>query len=175
LDIAIDDFEGEDNASRSRSFFTIEFMNAATGEQELRYTRDGAFVLGPDGVMRTVGGNPVLGENGRITLEGDDFVVTKDGWVTQNDVTVDRLRITSFEDPHTLRKVGGNLLVATDDSVERPFDGVLRQFYLEQSNVSIVTEMVGMITTMRAYEANQKIIHAIDGTLDKACNEIGRV
>ena len=108
-------------------------------------------MLGPDGVLRTVTGNFVLGENGRITLNGDDFVVGMDGQVMQNGAVVDRLRITSFEDPHTLRKMGDNLYVATEGSVERAFDGVLRQYYLEQSNVSIVTEMVDMITVMRAY------------------------
>ncbi|MCL2146290.1 MAG: flagellar hook-basal body protein [Synergistaceae bacterium] len=175
LDIAIDDYEGEDNASRARSFFTVEYLNEQTGETEVRYTRDGAFVLSPEGTLMTVDGNAVMGEGGRITLAGDEFVVTMDGQILQNDVLVDRLVITSFEDPHTLRKTGDNLYYATEQSVEREFDGVLRQFYLEHSNVNPVTEMVDMITVMRAYEANQKMIHAIDGTLEKACNEVGRV
>jgi flagellar basal-body rod protein FlgG len=175
LDIAIDDYEGEDNASRARSFFTVEYRNAETGETETRYTRDGAFVLGVDGVLRTVTGEAVLGENGYIRLEGDEFVVTKDGLILQNDRRIERLRVTSFEDPHTLRKTGDNLYTATEESVEIPFDGVLRQCYLEKSNVSTVTEMVDMITVMRAYEANQRMIHAIDSTLEKACNEVGRL
>jgi len=175
LDIAIDDYEGEDNASRARSFFTIEYRNQQTGETETRYTRNGAFVLSPDGTLMTVDGNPVLGERGRITLSVDEFTVTADGTIIQDNAIVDRIRITSFDDQHTLRKVGDNLLVTTDQSTERAFDGVLRQFYLERSNVAIVTEMVDMITVMRAYEANQKMIHAIDGTLEKVCNEVGRV
>ncbi|MGO1712937.1 MAG: flagellar basal body rod C-terminal domain-containing protein [Senegalia sp. (in: firmicutes)] len=36
-------------------------------------------------------------------------------------------------------------------------------------------DMVEMISTMRNYEANQKNIHAYDGVLEKAVNEIGRV
>ena len=43
------------------------------------------------------------------------------------------------------------------------------------SNVNIVSEMVDMITITRAYEANQKIITTIDGTLDKAVNTVGQV
>jgi len=175
LDIAIDDNEGEDNASRARSFFTIDYLNTQTGERQTRYTRDGAFIIDNNGTLCTVIGDTVMGENGAITLEGDDFTVTTDGLVIQNDVVIDRLRITSFEDPHTLRKVGDNLFITTDESVERPFDGVLRQCYLEHSSVNTVQEMVDMITVMRAYEANQKMVHAIDGTLEKACNEVGRV
>ena len=175
LDVAIDDFEGEDNASRARSFFTIQLNNPAAGEDAIRYTRDGSFVIGVDQILRTLSGDIVLGENGPIQLEGEDFNVTKDGTVLQNDVVAGRLMITSFEDPHTLRKVGGNYLTATPASVTRPFDGVLRQGYVEQSNVNVVSEMVDMIACMRAYEANQKMVWFIDGTLDKAVNEVGRV
>ena len=175
LDIAIDDFEGEDNASRARSFFTIQLNNPPTPDDTIRYTRDGSFVIGTDQLLRTLNGDIVLGENGPIRLEGEDFIVTKDGTVLQNDVNVGQLMITSFEDPHALRKVGGNYLTATPNAVERPFDGVLRQGYVEQSNVNVVSEMVDMIACMRAYEANQKMVWVIDGTLDKAVNEVGRV
>jgi len=174
LNVAIDDYEGEDNASRARSFFTIQVNNPAGGEPAIRYSRDGAFTIGVDLMLRTLSGDIVLGVDGPITLEGEDFIVTKNGSVLQNDALVGRLRITSFEDPHTLRKVGGNLLAATEDSVERPFDGVLYQGYVEQSNVNVVSEMVDMIACMRAYEANQKMVWFIDGTLDKACNEVGK-
>ena len=176
LDIAIDDFEGDDSASRARSFFTVEPQGAQAGAAGRRYTRDGSFVVGVDGILRTQGGDAVLGVGGaRITLAGDDCTVSKDGTVMQGGAVVGRLLITSFEDPHELRKVGGNLLEATGAAVEAPFVGVLRQGYLEQSNVSVVSEMVDMITVMRAYEANQKMVLFIDETLDKACNELGRV
>jgi len=52
---------------------------------------------------------------------------------------------------------------------------VVRQGYLEQSNVNSINEMINMITIMRSYEANQKILQAQDGTLEKAVNEIGVV
>lgn len=175
LDIAIDDYEGEDNASRARSFFTVQLNNPAAGDDGIRYTRDGSFVIGADQLLRTLSGDLVLGVGGPIRLEGEDFTVTKDGTVIQNEAVVGRLRITSFEDPHTLRKIGGNLLTATQNSVVRPFDGVLRQGYVEQSNVNVVSEMVDMIACERAYEANQKMIWFIDGTLDKVVNEVGRV
>jgi flagellar basal-body rod protein FlgG len=128
-----------------------------------------------DQLLRTAAGDLVLGEGGPIRLEGEDFIITKAGDVLQNDVAVGRLLITSFDDPNTLRKVGGNLLTTTPESTNRAFDGVLRQGYVEQSNVNVVSEMVDMIACMRAYEANQKMVWFIDSTLDKACNEVGRV
>jgi flagellar basal-body rod protein FlgG len=35
--------------------------------------------------------------------------------------------------------------------------------------------MVDMITVQRTYEANQKVLKAMDGTLEKAVNEVGAV
>ena len=175
LNVAIDDYEGEDNASRARSFFTIQLNNPADAGDAVRYTRDGSFVIGVDQALRTISGDIVLGTGGPIYLEGEVFVIAKDGTVIQENAVVGQLLITSFEDPHTLRKVGGNYLTATPASVVRPFDGVLRQGYVEQSNVNIVSEMVDMIACMRAYEANQKMVLVIDGTLEKLVNEVGRI
>jgi len=46
---------------------------------------------------------------------------------------------------------------------------------LEMSNVSVVTEMVDMITVTRAYQANQRVIKAHDTIMGKAIETLGRV
>jgi flagellar basal-body rod protein FlgG len=46
---------------------------------------------------------------------------------------------------------------------------------LEGSNVNVIREMADMITNLRSYEANQKVVASIDNTLDKIINEVGRV
>ena len=46
---------------------------------------------------------------------------------------------------------------------------------LESSNVNIANEMINMMTTMRNFETNQKMVQIIDETLGKAANEIGTV
>ncbi|OYP03943.1 hypothetical protein CG709_10355 [Lachnotalea glycerini] len=51
----------------------------------------------------------------------------------------------------------------------------VQQGYIEYSNVNVVSEMVNMIQTTRAYETNQKVITTIDGTLDKAVNTVGKL
>ena len=48
--------------------------------------------------------------------------------------------------------------------------GSLNQFFLESSNVSVVEEMVGMITAQRAYEVNSKAIQTSDQMLQSATN-----
>ena len=48
--------------------------------------------------------------------------------------------------------------------------GTIAQGYLEMSNVSVVDEMVNMITAQRAYEINSKAIQAADDMLQVANN-----
>ncbi|MCK5508882.1 MAG: flagellar basal body rod protein FlgG, partial [Desulfobacterales bacterium] len=48
--------------------------------------------------------------------------------------------------------------------------GTISQGYLEMSNVSVVDEMVNMITAQRAYEINSKAIQASDEMLQMANN-----
>lgn len=139
------------------------------------YTRDGSFILNADGQLVTKQGYFVLGERGVIQLNGDQFTVLKDGTIVQDGETVDRLLIRQFENPETLRKNGQNLLSPTNETAQTDFTGQVLQNCLEQSNVEVVREMVDMITVMRSYEANQRIITAMDGTLEKAVNEVGRV
>ncbi|MBO5550515.1 MAG: flagellar basal body and hook protein, partial [Lachnospiraceae bacterium] len=58
---------------------------------------------------------------------------------------------------------------------EIPSNAQIYSGYLEQSNVETVQEMVNMIAINRQYEINQKIITTMDGTLDTAVNNLGRL
>ncbi|MCI5607580.1 MAG: flagellar basal body rod protein FlgG, partial [Spirochaetia bacterium] len=48
--------------------------------------------------------------------------------------------------------------------------GDTRHKFLEMSNVSVVNEMVSMITAQRAYEFNSKAIQTSDNMLQTAAN-----
>jgi len=165
------DFSISDNGS---SYFAIGVTQPNGDVQEL-YTRDGAFSLDPSGRLVNKDGHPVMGQNGEITLNGDSFTVTSDGKVFQGDTQVGALKIVTFTNPETLRKSGNNLISATAETVQAPFQGSVMQGYIEQSNVNVVREMVDMISVTRAYEASQKALQAQDSTLDKAVNELGRI
>lgn len=51
----------------------------------------------------------------------------------------------------------------------------MQQQYLEGSNVDAAKAMTDLLTSYRAFEANQKVLQAYDKSMDKAVNEIGRV
>ncbi|NMA65915.1 MAG: flagellar hook-basal body protein [Clostridiaceae bacterium] len=165
-DLAIN---GDDNA-----FFCVAVPDANNVFREY-YTRDGSFKLDEEGRLVTKDGYTVMGNNGAIILDGSDFTITENGEVIQNDITIDVIRIRKFENPESLRKFGYNLITATADSVDGVFEGTIQQGFVERSNVNSVNEMVDMITVLRAYESNQKMIQYQDSTLEKAVNEIGRL
>ncbi|HOM03551.1 MAG TPA: flagellar hook-basal body complex protein [Acetivibrio sp.] len=156
------------------AFFTVA-VPAENGAFREYYTRDGSFALNAYGQLVTKEGYLVMGQNGVITLNSENFSVSDDGTIVENGQAVDRLLIRNFTDTATLRKVGSNLVQRSENTEEQEFDGVVRQGYLEQSNVNSINEMINMITIMRSYEANQKILQAQDETLQKAVNEIGVV
>ena len=160
---------GSDNA-----FFTVQFgdANGNTGEY---YTRDGSFTVDSNGQLVTKEGYTVMGEDGPVTVMDGGFSVQADGTVVQNGEAVAKLLIKEFTDASTLSKFGSNLVQNAGTANERAFSGEVQQGCIEQSNVNIIREMVDMITVMRAYEANQKVLQAQDGTLDKAVNEVGVV
>lgn len=139
------------------------------------YTRDGSFKLDQNGRLITKDGYAVMGNNGAITLKGSDFTVTDKGQIIQDGVAVDTIKIRKFNNLESLRKYGMNLVTATNESQDAAFNGTIQQGFVERSNVDSVKEMVDMITVMRAYESNQKLIQYQDSTLEKAVNEVGRI
>lgn len=166
FDFALSDSNTSEQASPG--FFTISIP----GETKEYYTRDGSFLLNANNELVTKEGYHVMGENGVIILNPGDFAVNTNGEIIQNNSIVDKLSIAQFSDATKLRKYGDNL-VENDGSDIVEFEGNVLQGYTEQSNVNVISEMVDMITVLRAYEANQKILQAQDGTLQKAVNEVG--
>ncbi|MCQ2588877.1 MAG: flagellar basal-body rod protein FlgF [Treponema sp.] len=133
-----------------------------------RYTRNGNFFIGKEGILETKDGYPVLGENGPIYLENDRFHVNQDGIIlTEDGVEVDRFQVVRFDNERYLEKMGNSFYKANEisgpahiaEGDERPR---FVQGYTETSNVNVVNEMVQMIEVNRAYEANQKSIQSED-------------
>ena len=117
-----------------------------------------------------------MGENGIITAPHGRFNISQTGNVySEQNEFIDKLRLTSFTDFSELRKVGDNLYTATERAEQKAFEGVIAQGFLETSNVNTVQEMVEMISVMRAYESNQKVLTTFDATMEKAATEVGRV
>ncbi len=170
-----------DFALAGDGFFTVEYTDKA-GNTSTMYTRDGNFTINSDGYLVTQDGDYVLGkgrnnENERIKMDPNaEFVVKSNGSIYQNDRLVAQMKLTDFEDYNYLEHFGENYYMPVEGaSLLDAKDCTVNQGYLETSNVSIVSEMVEMISVSRQYEANQKIIQTYDSSLDIAVNQLGKV
>jgi len=157
-------------SASDNSFFTVEVPEDS--EKTEKYTRDGAFSLDSTGQLITREGYTVLGEDGPIILQSQDFKITDKGEVLENSEMIGKLKIKTFKDTNLLRKAGSNLVTVEGEAEEKPFEGKVVQGSVEGSNVNSIKEMIDMITVVRAYEANQKMLKVHDDTLGRAVNDI---
>ncbi len=166
-----------DLALTDKGFFAVEFINKQ-GESSVKYTRDGNFTTDAEGYLRTQDGDWVLNEEGkRVQMDplAPETVINIKGQIIQNGQVVDTIGVTDFEDYNYLTRYGENYFEPVEGATQAEAPAGVYQGFLETSNMSVVSEMVEMIAVSRAYESNQKVITTIDGTLDIAANQIGRV
>lgn len=165
-----------DLALEGNGFFSISFTNKA-GETSIKYTRDGSFTVNTDGYLVTKDGDFVLGNgNAPIRIDTNTTVrIDTLGNIYQDGALVNRLAVTDFTDYNYLEKYGENMYNLVEGGTNQDSTARVRQGFIEQSNVNIVSEMVDMIQITRAYETNQKVIKTIDGTLDKSVNSVGKL
>ncbi|MGE5554154.1 MAG: flagellar basal-body rod protein FlgF [Betaproteobacteria bacterium] len=151
-----------------------EGMFAVQTPNGVRYTRDGAFTRNGQGQLVTESGFPVLGEQGPLALGNGEVSVAPDGTVSVDGQMVGRLLVIRF--PHGgLVKEGGNLFAAAAAGEPVDSETTVQQGFVERSNVNTVREMIGLIASVRSYEANQRLIQMEDELLQKAVTEVGRV
>lgn len=172
-----------DFALNGDGFFAVAYTDKE-GNASVKYTRDGAFIVNTQGYLVTKDGDFVLSMNdarsgnvnGRIQVDPTkEIMVDELGNIYQDDELVGDIGVVDFEDYNYLAKFGENFydLVEGGNLIES--EATVEQGTIEASNVNVVAEMVDMITISRAYQAGQKIINAVDATLDKAVNQVGQV
>lgn len=146
------------------------------------YSRNGAFKIDKNGTIVNSDGY-TLSPQIVIPPDATNVSIGTDGTVTviqpgQTQATaVGNITTTTFINPAGLHSVGDNLYIETDSSgapVEgtpgQDGSGVLRQGFVELSNVELVVELTDLITGQRAYDANSKIITTSDEMLQTTNN-----
>ena len=166
-----------DLAIEGDGFFQIILPNGETA-----YTRDGAFKLDSDGRIVNSDGFALEPE---ITIPSDALSISVgiDGTVSVLQAgdsipsEIGTIELARFVNPAGLISTGRNLYITSeasgDEMTGTPGEdglGSIAQGFLEMSNVSVVDEMVSMITAQRAYEVNSKSIQTADEMLQIANN-----
>ena len=166
-----------DLAIQGDGFFKVSLPNGTTA-----YTRAGTLHLDSQGAIVTAEGYP-LDPQVSVPTNATSISVSKDGIVSATipgqsaSQQLGTLEIATFPNQGGLRPLGGNLFEPTTASGEAESGapgtearGTLAQGFVEDSNVSVVEEMVNMIIGQRAYEANSRVVKAADEMLSQVNN-----
>jgi flagellar basal-body rod protein FlgF len=141
-----------DLAIAGPGYFAVQTANG------LRYTRDGSFKAAADGTLTDQLGNTVLGSDRRPVK------VVPDG-------TVDAAKVGNFA-LTGVKKQGDSYFTGTAAGAGT---GQVQSGHLEGSGVDAGRTMVDMMASLRAFEAGQKAIQTIDGTLQQAAGQVGNL
>lgn len=168
LDLAID---GE-------GFFVAQ--GSEEGEAVERLTRDGRLKVDQAGrLVTSTGERPLLDEQGQpIVVDPAAAVqVNEYGQVMQDGAEVGQLRMVQVNDPQLLQAKGGGMYAVDADVLAdaEPGEGLVRQGFVERSNVDPVQEMLDMIESSRAINHHGTLMKYHDGLMDSAVNVLGRV
>jgi flagellar basal-body rod protein FlgG len=158
------------------------FFQVTKPDGTLAYTRDGSFKRDANGSIVTADGfflNPQI----TVPQAALQIGVGADGSITamlpgqSAPQQLGQIQLARFTNAAGLAPEGQNLFTQTGASgspvISQPGingAGTLQGGYVENSNVSVVDQMVAMITAQRAFEANSKAVTTANEMLTTAVN-----
>ena len=168
-----------DLAIEGDGFFQVTLPSGETG-----YTRAGTFKKNSQGQVVTSDGFLIqpqitVPQNATNIIVGVDGLVSATIAGQSQPQQLGTLELARFINPAGLLSQGRNIFLPTQASGDaitgtagREGLGTLIQGFVEGSNVNVVEEMVGLITSQRAYEINSKAIRTADEMMQTANNLI---
>lgn len=150
------------------------FIEVTVADGSHGYTRGGSLQVNKDGYLATAAGHPLkpgiqVPANASALRIGADGKVTVQASVNGPVTEIGQIELANFANPSALNAVAGGIYAPTEDSGEAIFGkpgalglGALAQGSLENSNVTLVDEMVTLMVAQRAYEMSSKVIQASD-------------
>lgn len=148
------------------------------------YTRNGALVVDADGVLSSVLGYPLSPSltvpQGhayiKIDTAGNVFTaMTKDALETATKLGT--IELALFVNPAGLQAVGDSLYAETDGSgapltgtAKTSGFGVIRQHYLEDSNVNTIKAITDLIKAQRWFEFNSNALQTVSDMIKRETN-----
>ncbi|MDX9997688.1 MAG: flagellar basal-body rod protein FlgF [Phenylobacterium sp.] len=162
-----------DLAIEGEGFFQVQAADGA------RFTRDGRFRLDETGRLVAQTGHPVLGEGGEeifIDPARGAVSIASDGTLSQGEERVGKIGVFTFDDLSVLEKVGDNQLRnASNMPAQAAERTIVRQGFLEASNVNPIVEITRMIEVNRAYQSISKMMDSEQDLARRSVERLGRV
>lgn len=180
---AYDQTEGiYDFALGDSGFFCVETPMG------VQYTRNGSFHVDDEGYLTLNGMGRVLGTDGPIQIDNEDFTVDKTGRISVLEVVgggedgeaqatvreLGKLRVVDFADYGQLHKEDYGLFSTGQQAQEVESPSILWKS-LERSNVDMVEEMTSMMTSQRALQSAAQVLKMYDQIMSKSASDVGRL
>jgi flagellar basal-body rod protein FlgF len=172
---------GELHVSSNPMDFALEgpgFFSVQLPGGQIAYTRGGEFEINAKDQLVTNQGYPVLGDSGPIQFNpnsSNPITISASGEVSQGQERKGKLKIVEFDNPNSLTMIGAQDF-QSDSPQAQPIPAnstKVRQGYLEAANTSPTTEMTGLVTAMRMFEANQKVMQMQSDRMSRTITELG--
>jgi|ERR1017187_6856204 flagellar basal-body rod protein FlgF len=162
-----------DFALEGKGFFEVQLPNG-----EHAFTRDGEFHLSAQGQLVTKQGYTVLGDGGPLQMDPSNahaLAISATGEVSQGGDVKGKLKLAEFDNPQLLTVLGSGMFRADNPNLQPSIapSTQVRQGFIEASNISTTSQMVSLITAMRAFEANQKVIQMQDDRMGRTITDLG--
>lgn len=135
-------------------------------------TTDGVLSMGDDesSVSSISQDGKAGGALSSIDVDDDGTIIGS--YTNGEQATLGRVALATFASTDGLERVGGTLFAATDAAGDPTIGvagtgglGTIAGYALEQSNVELEDQFVSMITAQRTYQANSRVVSAVNDTL----------
>lgn len=154
----------------------LGFIEVIRADGTPAYARAGRLRVNDEGELATLDGS-ALAAHIQIPSDARQIRIMEDGRVlatleSEESVELGHIELVTFPNAMALRPLGSNLYAAEaaagEPQIASPGQqgmGLLRQGYLESSNVQMADELVSMMLAQRAFELNSRVIQAADQML----------
>ena len=119
-----------------------------------------------------------MGDRGTLQFDmtrAEKITIAPSGESKQGNTAVGKLKIVDFSNPQLLKVIGDGNFVAEDPKLLQvpATNSTVRQGFVEGSNASIMQEMASLLTNIRQYETNQRVIQIHDERMGHAISTLG--
>lgn len=159
-----------DLAIEGAGFFQLETPDGP------RLTRAGSFTPNAAGELVNMDGHRLLDAGGTPVFVPPDartISLARDGTFSADGAPFAQLGLVTPADPITMTRAAGTLF-AVDGDLEPVEGAMIRQGFLEESNVEPVLELTRLIAVQRAYEQGQRLMDREDERIKSVIQVLGK-
>ena len=143
-----------------------------------RYTRAGNFTRDGEGYLVTGHGERVQGEGGDLQLGIGDPAIGEDGTIAVDGINAGRLKVVAFGEHPALDPEGATLFAARPGVTPTPLDAAQVRLHpgaIEAANVDPVAGMIELVDVSRGFETYMHAMRRLDEVVQRAITDVGRV